>query len=277
MPSLIRPQVPAPASVPVDGPVTPEPAVTGARARDQTNARRKGGRAMPYHRRRRRGCKAAPSLPGWLSSLESLASRAPHPAACVAAPSDPCRDGSTIAHRPPSLHEVRPSAWSTLVRQARITDIDRLASIGRASMARSGRGSLDAAGLMRQLVYLPNASLLVAEARRELVGGALLVLRPSVVAGGYVGHHRLVGRLTGPRCGPRHHALLEELLRSASNKGCSMVEAASALRSRGPRPPRARRVRPRRANALAVRRGGRCHGQPNLAPRAAGRPDRPIT
>src|SRR5450756_1309200 len=74
-----------------------------------------------------------------------------------------------------------------LVRQARITDVDRLAAIGQAALRDSSRGSLDPADLLRQLVYLPNASLLVAETRRVLVGGALLVLRPSVTAGGYVG------------------------------------------------------------------------------------------
>ena len=113
-----------------------------------------------------------------------------------------------------------------LVRQARITDIDRLASIGHASLERSGRGSLDAAGLMRQLVYLPNASLLVAEARRELAGGALLVLRPSVVAGGYVGTIDLLVVSPDHDADRVTSALLEELLRSASNKGCSTVEAA---------------------------------------------------
>jgi hypothetical protein len=113
-----------------------------------------------------------------------------------------------------------------LVRQARITDIDRLATLGRASLRDAGRGSLDAADLLRQLVYLPNASLLVAESRRVLVGGALLVLRPSVIAGGYVG---TVDFLV---VGPDHDAdrvtdvLLEELLRSAGNKGCSTVEMA---------------------------------------------------
>jgi hypothetical protein len=113
-----------------------------------------------------------------------------------------------------------------LVRQARITDIDRLAAIGRASIRDAGRGSLDAADLLRQLVYLPNASLLVAESRRVLVGGALLVLRPSVLAGGYVG---TVDFLV---VGPGHDTdrvtdvLLEELLRSAGNKGCSTVEMA---------------------------------------------------
>jgi GNAT superfamily N-acetyltransferase len=112
-----------------------------------------------------------------------------------------------------------------LVRQARITDIDRLASIGRASIMGSSRGSLDAADLMRQLVYLPNASLLVAEVRRELAGGALLVLRPSVVAGGYVGTIDLLVVSPDHDADRVTDALLEEILRSASNKGCSTVEA----------------------------------------------------
>lgn len=112
------------------------------------------------------------------------------------------------------------------VRQARITDIDRLASIGQASIRDAGSGTLDAADLLRQLVYLPNASLLVAESRRVLVGGALLVLRPSVTAGGYV------GTIDFLVVGPGHDAdrvtdvLLEELLRSAGNKGCATVEMA---------------------------------------------------
>jgi len=112
------------------------------------------------------------------------------------------------------------------VRQARITDIDRLAALGRAPLRDGGRGPLGAADLLRQLVYLPNASVLVAESRRVLVGGALLVLRPSVIDGGYVG---TVDFLV---VGPGHDTdrvtvvLLEELLRSAGNKGCSTVEMA---------------------------------------------------
>ncbi len=111
------------------------------------------------------------------------------------------------------------------VRPARITDIDRLTAIGHASLPGAGRGSLDAAGLLRQLVYLPNASLVVAEARRELVGGALLVLRPSVVSGGYVGTIDLLIVAPGHDADRVTAVLLEELLRSASNKGCSTVEA----------------------------------------------------
>jgi hypothetical protein len=113
-----------------------------------------------------------------------------------------------------------------LVRQARITDIDRLAALGQAVLRESGHGSLDAADLLRQLVYLPNASLLVAETRRVLVGGALLVLRPSVIAGGYVGTVDLLVVAPGHDADRVTDALLEELLRSAGNKGCSTVEMA---------------------------------------------------
>lgn len=112
------------------------------------------------------------------------------------------------------------------IRPARITDIDRLAAIGRAAMQVAGRGSLDAADLLRQCVYLPHASVLVAEARRELVGGALLVLRPSVTAGGYVGTVDFLVVAPDHDADRVTDALLEDLLRSASNKGCSVVEAA---------------------------------------------------
>lgn len=114
-----------------------------------------------------------------------------------------------------------------LIRAARITDIDRLVALWHASLPPDGgSGPMVSADLLRQLVYLPQASVLVAEEAREVVGGAILALRPSVRAGGYVGTVDLlavderhdVDRLTT--------ALIEELLRSARNKGCTVVEAA---------------------------------------------------
>jgi predicted N-acetyltransferase YhbS len=113
-----------------------------------------------------------------------------------------------------------------LVRAARVTDIDRFVALSDESvrMHRS-ESPLGAADLMRQLVYLPQASIVVAEVRRVVVGGAVLALRPSVTAGGYVGTIDLLV------VDPEHdadritEALLEELLRSASNKGCTVVEA----------------------------------------------------
>ena len=113
-----------------------------------------------------------------------------------------------------------------LVRTARITDIDRLVALSVAShrLTREN-GPLDPASLLRQLVYLPQASIFVAESRRAVVGGAVLALRPSVRAGGFVG---TVDFLV---VDPEHDverisaALIEELLRSAGNKGCTVVEA----------------------------------------------------
>ena len=164
-----------------------------------------------------------------------------------------------------------------LIRQARITDIDRLAALGRATIRESGRGSLDAADLLRQLVYLPNASLLVAEMRRELVGGALLVLRPSVIAGGYVGTVDLLVVAPDHDADRVTDALLEELLRSAGNKGCSTVEMAqpsdpadlARLERAGFAPAGPTLRRPLAAAGI---------GPPPIAPRAArtGR-DRPTT
>ena len=113
-----------------------------------------------------------------------------------------------------------------LVRAARITDIDRLVALADGELdSGDDEGGLASADLLRQLVYLPQASVLVAEAHREIVGGAVLALRPSVRAGGYIGTVDLlvvdpeqdVDRIT--------EALLEDLLRSAANKGCSLVEA----------------------------------------------------
>jgi len=84
---------------------------------------------------------------------------------------------------------------------------------------------LGAADLLRQLVYLPQASIFVAEARRTVVGGAILALRPSVRSGGYVGTVDLL--VVDPAYDAERiaEALLEEMLRSASNKGCTVVEA----------------------------------------------------
>jgi GNAT superfamily N-acetyltransferase len=112
------------------------------------------------------------------------------------------------------------------VRAARITDVERIVALVDRSMPASSGSILEGADLLRQLVYLPQASVLVAENLRAMAGVAILALHPSVRAGGYVGTIDLLvvdpshdaDRVTG--------ALLEELLRSARNKGCAVVETA---------------------------------------------------
>ena len=113
------------------------------------------------------------------------------------------------------------------VRAARITDVERIVALVDASAPAASAAILEAADLLRQLVYLPQASVLVAETLRTTAGVAVLALRPSVRAGGYVGTIDLLV------VDPRHDEdrvtglLLEELLRSARNKGCAVVEAMS--------------------------------------------------
>ena len=112
-----------------------------------------------------------------------------------------------------------------LIRAARVTDIDRFVALIDGSTIGRGESPIGAADLMRQLVYLPQASIVVAESRRVVVGGAILALRPSVRAGGYVGTVDVL--VVDPEYDADRitEALLEELLRSASNKGCTVVEA----------------------------------------------------
>lgn len=111
------------------------------------------------------------------------------------------------------------------VRAARITDIERLVALSGERIRGRVAGQPDAADLLRQLVYLPHASVLVAEGRRAILGGAVLAIRPSVRAGGYVGTIDLL--VVDPDGDPEGvtDALVEEAVRSAANKGCASVES----------------------------------------------------
>ncbi len=103
------------------------------------------------------------------------------------------------------------------VRAARITDVERFVAL-------SGVRP-EAADLLRQLVYLPHASVLVAELRREIVGGAVLAIRPSVRSGGFVGVLDTLA-VAGDHDAERvTELLIEEVVRSARNKGCAAVQA----------------------------------------------------
>jgi hypothetical protein len=112
-----------------------------------------------------------------------------------------------------------------LVRQARITDIDRFYALCADRGAVPGGDSpIDAIGLMRQLVYLPNANVALAEAGRHLAGGAVLGLRPSAREGGFIGTIDLLVVADGHDTDRVADLLIEELLHSARRKGCTSVE-----------------------------------------------------
>lgn len=138
--------------------------------------------------------------------------------------------GGKTRSTPPGVdretHRGRRTDGTTQVRDARITDVGAITSL----LDRQGIGEPHVEGvsdLLRQLIYLPNATVIVALAGRQMIGSAVLCLRPSIRQGGLVGtidilatDPDLAGQL--PAVG---RTLLEEALRSARNKGCVQVEA----------------------------------------------------
>jgi len=119
------------------------------------------------------------------------------------------------------------------VRAARITDVERIAALWAAVEPSGADVAERATDLLRQLVYLPQASVLVAESGRTVVGAAVLALRTSVRAGGNVGVVDLLVADPGHDAERVAELLAEEVLRSARNKGGAVVEAALAAESPG--------------------------------------------
>jgi hypothetical protein len=112
------------------------------------------------------------------------------------------------------------------VRPARITDMERIVGILDAEGALEGRAGAGA-DVLRQLVSLPQASVLVVESHRRVVGAGVLSLRPSVAAGANVGVVDVLAADAEADAASVIDALLPELLRSARNKGCFLVEATT--------------------------------------------------
>jgi hypothetical protein len=123
--------------------------------------------------------------------------------------------GGLVGHGRDDRHRVSASEVSRgaprrveyRVRAARITDIEALVALSGDRLGDGASGSLAPADVLRQLVFLPHATVLVAESRRDIVGGAVLAIRPT-------GEPDAVS-----------DSLVEECLRSAANKGCASVEA----------------------------------------------------
>jgi hypothetical protein len=112
-----------------------------------------------------------------------------------------------------------------LVRPARITDVDRLyALFAEKDAVPGGDSPLDAISLLRQLVYLPAASVVLVEGNHQILGGAVLGLRPSVKSGGYVGTIDVIVVGKVPEDEKIADLLIEEMLHSARRKACTSVE-----------------------------------------------------
>lgn len=123
------------------------------------------------------------------------------------------------------------------VRSARLSDLDaavRLLAHDGADLA-TERDDVD---FLRNLLYIPSATVIVAEAERRVVGVGVLSIRPSVRSGPFVGMIDELGVANEPLdAAERRRAaddLVEHLAASARNKGCSRIEVSEPLASAEP-------------------------------------------
>ena len=124
------------------------------------------------------------------------------------------------------------------VRSARLTDLDAAARL----LAREGadpdrrREDVDT---LRNLLFVPSATVVVAEADRRPVAIGVLAIRPSARSGPFVGVVDDLGIAAADALGAADRRrvaglVVEHLVRSARNKGCARVEVAEPLASAEP-------------------------------------------
>ena len=133
-----------------------------------------------------------------------------------------------------------------LVRSARLTDIDAATRILMRDGADPDRQREDTDRL-RNLLFVPSATVVVAEADRRVVGIGVLSIRPSVRSGPFIGVIDELGvDAAGGRSGsaaPLADAaqrsrmglsIIEHLVVSARNKGCTRVDVTDPLATAEP-------------------------------------------
>jgi hypothetical protein len=124
------------------------------------------------------------------------------------------------------------------VRSARLTDLDAAARL----LARDGDDAdqrREAVDTLRNLLYVPSATVLVAESERRPVAIGVLAIRPSVRSGPFVGVVDDLGIAGASMLGTADRRtvadlVVEHLIQSARNKGCARVEVAEPLASAEP-------------------------------------------
>jgi hypothetical protein len=123
------------------------------------------------------------------------------------------------------------------VRNARPTDLDAAVRLISSDAADRGPGHQDG-DFLRNLLYVPSATIVVAEAERKVVGVGVLSIRPSVRSGPFVGVIDELGLagvdLDAAERRSAGDVIVEQLATSARNKGCSRVEVSEPLASAEP-------------------------------------------
>ncbi len=123
------------------------------------------------------------------------------------------------------------------VRTARLTDLDAILRIR--AHDDDGRDARDDVDYLRNLLFVPSATVAVAERERRVVGVGVLALRPSVRAGPFVGIIDELGIVQAQVLDATERrgvadAIVEHLATSARNKGCTRVEVSEPLASAEP-------------------------------------------
>jgi len=127
------------------------------------------------------------------------------------------------------------------VRSARHTDVDAAISILMRDVGDPGQRRGDADRL-RSLLYVPAATVVVAEVERRVVGVGVLSIRPTVRTGQFIGvidelavegqagrAERAAAAADATSRDRIRSSILEQLIASARNKGCARVEVTDPL------------------------------------------------
>ena len=123
------------------------------------------------------------------------------------------------------------------VRSARMTDLSAAVRLLAHGDADADPGH-DDAEFLRNLLFIPSATVVVAEVERRVVGVGVLSIRPSVRSGPFVGVIDELGLATDGLAAAERRSvaddLVEHLASSARNKGCTRVEVTEPLASAEP-------------------------------------------
>jgi len=125
------------------------------------------------------------------------------------------------------------------VRTARLTDLDVAVRLLAPDDTDGRTERQDVADTLRNLLFVPSATVIVAESERRVVGVGVLSIRPSVRSGPFVGVIDELGLASASilEDAERKRAadeIVEQLATSARNKGCTRVEVNEPLASAEP-------------------------------------------
>jgi hypothetical protein len=125
------------------------------------------------------------------------------------------------------------------VRTARLTDLDVAVRLLAPDDPPDRPERQDLADTLRNLLFVPAATVVVAERERRVVGVGVLSIRPSARSGPFVGVIDELGIARVPvlEDADRRRAadeIVEQLATSARNKGCTRVEVTEPLASAEP-------------------------------------------